>query len=148
MIRGGVEAGPNAVLAMSREGYQKSDIRVGELVSTLIFPGFLKLANKYWRTGIYEMYRSYSKEAFTKALQKLIPSVRASDLIPGGSGVRAQACHRNGKLLDDFHFIEDDRFIHVLNAPSPAATSCLSIGEQIADKALNRWSLKTTITAS
>lgn len=138
MINGGVEAGPNAVLAFQREGYKKSDINLGELAETLAWPGFQKVAAKYWKTGFGEMYRSFSKAAFTKALQKLIPEIKESDLKPGGAGVRAQACDRQGGLLDDFHILEDDHFINVCNAPSPAATSSLAIGEEISKRYLAR----------
>ena len=139
MARGGVEAGPNAVLAFRREGYKKSDISFGELAETLAWPGFQKVAAKYWRTGFGEMYRSYSRAAFTKALQKLIPEIRENDLTEGGAGVRAQACDRHGGLVDDFLIIEDTKVIHVCNAPSPAATSSLAIGETVASLALKRW---------
>lgn len=135
MAKGGVEAGPNAVLAFRREGYKKSDIHLGEFAETLAWPGFRKVAFKYWKTGIGEMYRSFSKAAFTKALQKLIPEIQESDLAPGGAGVRAQACDRTGGLVDDFMFLESDGAIHVVNAPSPAATSSLSIGSTVADMA-------------
>jgi len=138
MARGGVEAGPNAVLAFQREGYKKSDINIAELAETLAWPGFQKVAMKYWKTGMGEMYRSFSKAAFTKALQKLIPEIQESDLTTGGAGVRAQACDRNGGLIDDFLILEDERTINVLNAPSPAATSSLSIGETVGNMALNR----------
>jgi L-2-hydroxyglutarate oxidase len=136
MINGGIEAGPNAVLAFAREGYKKSHINLAELLETLTWPGFLKVASKYWKTGFGEMYRSYSKEAFTRALQKLVPEIRKSDLETGGSGVRAQACNRSGELLDDFLIYENERAINVCNAPSPAATSSLSIGETVAGVAL------------
>ena len=132
MKRGGVEAGPNAVLAYKREGYKKSDISFKEFLEVLGWPGFQKVAKKYWKTGLGEFYRSYSKAAFTKALQKLIPEIEATDLIAGGSGVRAQACDRDGGLLDDFLIHQAERTINVLNAPSPAATSALSIGESVA----------------
>jgi L-2-hydroxyglutarate oxidase len=138
MMRGGVEAGPNAVLAFSREGYRKSDIRLGELTESLAWPGFRKVASKYWRTGLGEMYRSFSKAAFTKALQKLIPDIREEDLVEGGAGVRAQACDRTGGLVDDFLILEEARVINVCNAPSPAATSSLSIGESVAGIALKK----------
>lgn len=138
MIRGGVECGPNAVLAFSREGYKKSDIHFSELAETLAWPGFHKIVGKYWRTGFGEMYRSFSKAAFTKALQKLIPEVREEDLVPGGAGVRAQACDRTGGLLDDFLIIEETHAIHVCNAPSPAATSSLSIGRTVSEIAFRR----------
>jgi L-2-hydroxyglutarate oxidase len=136
MIHGGIEAGPNAVLAFSREGYKKSDINLGELIETLAWPGFQKVAKKYWQTGFGEMYRSFSKKAFTTALQKLIPEIREEDLETGGSGVRAQACDRNGGLVDDFLIYENKIAVNVCNAPSPAATSCLSIGQTISEKVI------------
>jgi (S)-2-hydroxyglutarate dehydrogenase len=139
MAKGGVEAGPNAVLAFQREGYKKSQINLAELGETLLWPGFQKVAAKYWRTGMSEMYRSFSKAAFTKALQKLIPEIQESDLVEGGAGVRAQACDREGGLVDDFMIIEERQVIHVCNAPSPAATSSLAIGETVSRLALNRW---------
>lgn len=138
MMKGGVEAGPNAVLAFSREGYRKSDINLKELAETLAWPGFQKVAGKYWKTGLGEMYRSFSKGAFTKALQKLIPEIRKSDLVEGGAGVRAQACDKTGGLVDDFLIFEEKQVINVCNAPSPAATSSLSIGESIATIALKK----------
>jgi L-2-hydroxyglutarate oxidase len=138
MMKGGVEAGPNAVLAFKREGYKKSDIDLGELTETLAWPGFQKVAKKYWRTGFGEMYRSFSKAAFTKALQKLIPEIETRDLVDGGAGVRAQACDRNGGLVDDFLIVEKKQIINVCNAPSPAATSSLSIGETVADLAMKK----------
>ena len=124
MIGGGVEAGPNAVLALSKEGYSWGDVHLGELMSTFAWPGFYKVAAKYWDVGVMEMKRSLSKTVFTKSLQELIPEVTESDLVDGGSGVRAQACGRDGQLLDDFHIVQGANSIHVLNAPSPAATSC------------------------
>ena len=139
MMKGGVEAGPNAVLAFSREGYSKSQIRPAELAETLAWPGFQKVARKYWRTGMGEMYRSFSKAAFTKALQKLIPEIQEHDLVDGGAGVRAQACDRTGGLVDDFLILEKEHVINVCNAPSPAATSSLSIGETVASLALKRF---------
>ncbi len=139
MMRGGIEAGPNAVLAFRREGYKKMDINAKELWETLTWPGFQKVAMKYWETGLGEMYRSFSKAAFTKALQELIPDIQESDLIEGGAGVRAQACDRNGGLLDDFSIIEDAKVINILNAPSPAATSSLSIGQTVSEMALKRF---------
>lgn len=136
MINGDVEAGPNAVLAFKREGYKKTDFNLSDFLETLIWPGFQKVAIKYWKTGLGELYRSYSKGAFTKALQKLIPSIQKSDLISAPAGVRAQASSRDGGLLDDFKIEEEGQLIHVLNAPSPAATSSLSIGKTVADLAL------------
>ena len=138
MAKGGVEAGPNAVLAFQREGYKKTDIRLSELAETLLWPGFQKVARKYWRTGWGEMYRSFSKAAFTKALQILIPEIQEHDLETGGAGVRAQACDRQGGLVDDFLILEERNAINVCNAPSPAATSSLAIGETVAALALKR----------
>lgn len=139
MMKGGVEAGPNAVLAFSREGYKKSAVNFSELAESLAWPGFQKVAMKYWKTGVGEMYRSFSKAAFTKALQKLIPEIQQNDLEDGGAGVRAQACDRTGGLLDDFMILEEKHVINVLNAPSPAATSSLSIGETVSRLALKRF---------
>lgn len=138
MAKGGVEAGPNAVLAFSREGYKKSDINLSEFFESLAWPGFQKVAAKYWRTGLGEMYRSFSKAAFTKALQKLIPEIQQQDLEEGGAGVRAQACSRDGGLVDDFLILEEAHAINVCNAPSPAATSSLAIGETVAARALKK----------
>lgn len=140
MIDGSVEAGPNAVFAFKREGYNKEDVDVKELFESITWPGFQKVAMKYWKTGMGEFYRSFSKAAFTKALQRLIPEVQEDDLIPAEAGVRAQACDKTGGLIDDFKIIERERFIHILNAPSPAATSSLSIGLTIAELALKRLS--------
>ncbi len=141
MAKGGVEAGPNAVLAFKREGYKKSDINLAELSESLRWPGFQIVAKKYWRTGLGEMYRSYSKARFTEALQKLIPEIKSDDLVTGGAGVRAQACDREGGLVDDFMIAEAEHAINVCNAPSPAATSSLSIGQTVAELAIKRLSL-------
>jgi (S)-2-hydroxyglutarate dehydrogenase len=138
MIDGGVEAGPNAVFAFKREGYHKTDVDFTEMMESLTWPGFQKVAAKYWKTGIGEFYRSFSKTAFTNALRKFIPEVQEDDLIPAEAGVRAQACDRDGGLLDDFNIIEKPRAVHILNAPSPAATSSLSIGETIAGLVLKQ----------
>ncbi|KQS25464.1 L-2-hydroxyglutarate oxidase [Dyadobacter sp. Leaf189] len=138
MIEGGIEAGPNAVFAFRREGYNRLDINVPELMESLAWPGFRKVATKYWKTGMGEYYRSFSKAAFTKALQGLIPAVRIEDLVPGGSGVRAQACDYDGGLLDDFSIIENKNAVNVCNAPSPAATSSLSIGQTVSERVLAR----------
>lgn len=138
MARGGVEAGPNAVLAFSREGYKKSNVNLAELGETLAWPGFQKVAAKYWRTGLGEMYRSFSKAAFTRALQKMVPEIREQDLVEGGAGVRAQACDRTGGLVDDFMIVEEPGVVNVCNAPSPAATSSLAIGQTISELALKR----------
>jgi L-2-hydroxyglutarate oxidase len=139
MMKGGVEAGPNAVLAFKREGYKKSQVNFSELAETLSWPGFQKVASKYWKTGMGELFRSFSKKAFTDALKELIPDIQESDLIEGGAGVRAQACDRTGGLLDDFCIREDQNAIHVLNTPSPAATSSLSIGGTVCEWALKRF---------
>ena len=140
MINGEVEAGPNAVLALKREGYKKTDINIKELYETLTWPGFQIVAKKYWRTGFGEFYRSFSKSAFVKALQRIIPEITEDDLIKGGAGVRAQACDRTGGLLDDFSIIKNNRIVHVCNAPSPAATSSLAIGEHITSEVLEYFS--------
>ena len=138
-IGGGVEAGPNAVFAFSREGYTFGKINLRELWGSLSWPGFRKIAKKYWRTGVGEYYRSFSKQAFTKALKELVPEVEEDDLVPAGAGVRAQACDKKGGLIDDFLFLEKDFIINILNAPSPAATSALAIGDTVSDMALKRF---------
>jgi len=138
MINGKVEAGPNAVFAFKREGYKKTDIDFGDLADSLFWKGFTSVMMKYWKVGIGEFYRSYYKPAFVKALQKLLPEIQAEDLEPGGAGIRAQACDINGNLTDDFLFVESEKVIHVCNAPSPAATSSLSIGDTIADKIIGK----------
>lgn len=139
MIQGGIEAGPNAVLAYAREGYDSKTVVWKELWETISHRGFQKVAAKYWRDGLYELYRSYSKSAFTRALQRFIPELKEEDLVPGGSGVRAQACDSKGNLLDDFHIVQGENHIHVCNAPSPAATSSLSIGNVVADMVLYKF---------
>ena len=136
-IDGSIEAGPNAVLAFKREGYKKNDFNLRDSFDTLAFAGFRKLAAKYMHIGIGEFKRSFSRSRFAESLQKLVPSITEKDLLPGGSGVRAQACGKDGNLTDDFLFIEDELMINVCNAPSPAATASLSIGEIISDKVLN-----------
>jgi len=138
MISGKVEAGPNAVFAFKREGYKKTDIDFGDLADSLFWKGFTSVMMKYWKVGIGEFYRSYYKPAFVKALQKLLPEIQAEDLEQGGAGIRAQACDINGNLTDDFLFIESEKVIHVCNAPSPAATSSLSIGDTIAEKIISK----------
>jgi L-2-hydroxyglutarate oxidase LhgO len=134
MIEGGIECGPNAVLAFAREGYQKMDINLGDLCETLAFPGFRKLAWKYWQVGAGEMWRSWSKAAFVHALQHLIPDIRSEHLVPARAGVRAMSVSRDGAMVDDFVIQPDGRVIHVLNAPSPAATSSLNIGRLVVEK--------------
>jgi (S)-2-hydroxyglutarate dehydrogenase len=136
MIGGGVEAGPNAILALKREGYRKSDFNFWDTLEILTYPGFRKMAFRYSGEGLQEFYRSFFKSAFVKALQRLVPGIQAHQLIPGGSGVRAQALDLSGSLVDDFKFLEAERVLHVLNAPSPAATSSLPIGRMIAEKVL------------
>ena len=140
-IHGYVEAGPNAVLAWAREGYRKSDISLGETARALTFPGFWKMTARHWRTGMQEMRRSYRKPVFVNDLQKLIPEIRAHDLEPGGSGVRAQAVSSSGAILDDFHILRGRRALHVLNAPSPGATSSLAIGEYLSGLAMQDFGL-------
>jgi len=136
-INGEIEAGPNAVLAFKREGYKRTSFNPFDAIETLSWPGFRKVAVKYWRVGLGEFYRSFNKKAFVKALQKLIPEIIESDLLPGGAGVRAQACDKDGLLLDDFKIINNNRVVHVCNAPSPAATSSLAIGEHISNLVLS-----------
>ena len=134
MIDGEIECGPNAVLAFAREGYHRSSINLKDLTETLTYAGFLRLAAKYWRAGMGEMWRSFNKKAFVRALQRLVPTIRESDLEPAPSGVPAQAVATDGRMLDDFYITESDRIVHVCNAPSPAATASLSIGEAIVDR--------------
>jgi L-2-hydroxyglutarate oxidase LhgO len=134
-ITGKVDAGPNAVLALAREGYRHTDISLRDLASSLAFPGFWRMARQHWRNGLDEWHRSLSKAAFVRALQRLLPEVREEDLVPGGSGVRAQALKPDGALVDDFQFVPSGKVLHVLNVPSPAATASLSIGKAIVDTA-------------
>ena len=138
-IKGHVEAGPNAVMALRREGYRKRDFSLGESMANLAYPGFWKMAAKYWKIGMGEVYRSFNKRVFLHDLQRLIPEIRNSDLDSGGSGVRAQAVARDGSLLDDFSIIQGRDAIHVLNAPSPGATSSLAIGDHIAGLAVENF---------
>ncbi len=137
MLDGEREAGPNAVFAFKREGYNKFDIDFRDMFDAVLWKGFINIAKKYWRMGFMEFYRSFSKPAFLKSLQRLIPSVEYGDIIPGGAGIRAQACDNKGNLIDDFLFVEKENILHVCNAPSPAATACLSIGETIAEKVVS-----------
>ena len=145
MIGGGVEAGPNAVLSLKREGYRKTDFDLGEALQTLGYAGFRKLALRYWRTGAAEIFRSLSKRAFVRALQRLLPEIREADLEAGGAGVRAQAIAPDGALLDDFAIEALGGAIHVLNAPSPAATASLPIGRAVADRAAEYFDWKRKI---
>jgi L-2-hydroxyglutarate oxidase len=135
MIGGGVEAGPNAVLALARHGYSWRDIDLADLRETLAFRGFWRMAARYWRTGLGEVRRSLSLRAFLAALQRLVPAIESQHLVPGGAGVRAQAVDRDGRMVDDFCIQTSDRMVHVLNAPSPAATASLAIGGHIAQLA-------------
>lgn len=139
MIKGGVEAGPNAVFAFKREGYKKTDISIRDLFDCFNYRGFWIMSLKYWKTGVAEMYRSYFKSAFVNALQKLVPGLKESDVYPAGAGVRAQALESNGFLVDDFRIVEAKNMVHVLNAPSPAATASISIGEKIAAMAVKNF---------
>lgn len=134
MVHGGVECGPNAVLAFAREGYRKTDINWRDLADALSYPGFLRLAARNWRTGAGEMWRSFSKRAFVRALQRLVPAITADDLLAAEAGVRAQALGEDGRLLDDFVIQQSDRIVNVGNAPSPAATASLNIGRLIVEK--------------
>ncbi len=136
-IDGRIEVGPNAVLAFSREGYSWGNFNLVQTIETLTYKGTLRLVSKYFKTGIDEMYRSLNKSAFVKEVNKLLPGIQKEDLLPRPAGVRAQAVSETGELLDDFLFEEGDRSLHVLNAPSPAATASLAIGEYIASKVLN-----------
>jgi L-2-hydroxyglutarate oxidase len=132
-IGGGVEAGPNAVLALKREGYSKRSLAMRDVLECASFPGFWIMASKHWQMSLGEYYRSLSKKAFVRALQRLIPELHAGDLVPGGSGVRAQALDIHGKLIDDFHIAYTEGMVHVCNVPSPAATASLAIGRHIVD---------------
>ncbi len=140
-VHGDVEAGPNAVLAFAREGYRFGRVRPAEFLGTLTYPGFWAMARRYWRTGAYEVYRSLSKGAFVRALQRLVPELRADDVQRGGAGVRAQAVSPDGSLVDDFRITETPDAIHVLNAPSPGATASLAIGRHIAETAIRAFGL-------
>ena len=134
-VRGGVDAGPNAVLAFKREGYRRTDFNLRDFAGTLTYPGFWHMAGKYWRDGASEFYRSLSKAAFVKALQRLVPEIVGPDLVADGSGVRAQAVRPDGSLVDDFHFVQAEKMLHVWNVPSPAATASLPIGRYIVEMA-------------
>jgi L-2-hydroxyglutarate oxidase LhgO len=131
MIDGKVVAGPNAVLAWAREGYQKSKVNYRDCLQYFSYPGFWKMALRYWDVGMHEMYRSFSKTGFVKAVQRLLPDVKAQDFVKGSSGVRAQVVKKDGTLLDDFALFQTSNTLHVLNAPSPAATSSLAIAKSI-----------------
>jgi L-2-hydroxyglutarate oxidase LhgO len=142
LISGEVKAGPNAVLAFAREGYGRTDIDFKELGEVLTYPGFWRLAFTYWRMGALEMYRDYVKSAYVKSLQRYLPEITGDDLLPGPSGVRAQALARNGKMVDDFLINRSHNIIHVQNAPSPAATASLVIADHILSEAQQTFSLE------
>jgi L-2-hydroxyglutarate oxidase LhgO len=137
-IGGGIEAGPNAVLALAREGYTRTSFSARDAWEVARWPGFWRMVSRHWRSGMAEQWRSLSRTAFARACAALVPEITAGDLAPGGAGVRAQAVRRDGALVDDFALAEGERMVHVLNAPSPAATASLAIGEEIAERAL-RW---------
>lgn len=143
-IHGGVDAGPNAVLAFKREGYRKHDFNLRDAFSSLTFPGFWRMARKYWRMGLDETFRASNKKCFTKALQKLVPEIQEQDLVPGGSGVRAQALQLDGSMVDDFQFVAGPQMLHVLNVPSPAATASIPIGKAIVKMASESFGLDRT----
>ena len=132
MVRGGVEAGPNAVLALKREGYRFWDVSARDALEIATYTGTWRMARRFWRTGLGELYRSRSKRAFVHALQRLVPTLCPADIVRGGAGVRAQAVAPSGALLDDFHVVRAARMVHVLNAPSPAATASIAIGQAVA----------------
>ncbi len=135
MVEGGVECGPNAVLAFAREGYTFGTVDLRDLVETLGYGGFHRLALKHWRSGLGEMWRSLSKAAFVKSLQRLVPEIRSEQIVPAPAGVRAQAVNRDGSMVDDFQILQAEGVVHVLNAPSPAATASLNIGRHVAEQA-------------
>jgi L-2-hydroxyglutarate oxidase len=140
-IAGGVEAGPNAVLSFKRHGYRKTSFSLRDTAQFALYPGFWAMGLKFWKMGLGEFYRSFSKKAFVRALRRLVPEIQSGDLAAGGAGVRAQALEANGFLVDDFRIREAERMVHVLNAPSPAATASISIGESIAALARKNFSL-------
>jgi L-2-hydroxyglutarate oxidase LhgO len=144
---GTIWLGPNAVLAFAREGYSFWDINPPELWDALTYPGFFKLATKYWQVGAGEMYRDLVRSAYVGALQRYIPSLTPDDTLPGPSGVRAQAMSADGNMVDDFVFEGSEGIVHVRNAPSPAATSSLAIGKYIADDAEKRFDLGAVAVA-
>lgn len=139
MIEGGVECGPNAVLAFAREGYKMRNVNFRDLFESLTYPGFIRMAAKHWKMGMGELWRSFSKAAFVKALQKLMPEIRAEDLVAAPAGVRAQALLPNGNMVDDFLILESENMISINNAPSPAATASLNIGKMVVEKIGKRF---------
>jgi L-2-hydroxyglutarate oxidase len=148
MIGGHVEAGPNAVLSLKREGYKKTDFNLRDFTEVMAYPGFWKMAAKYWKEGFEEMVRSFSKAAFVRSLQQLIPEIREDDLEPAPAGIRAQALKPDGSLVDDFHIISGKNSIHICNAPSPAATASIEIGKAVVERIPEQEHLKTTYNIS
>jgi L-2-hydroxyglutarate oxidase LhgO len=146
-INGQVDAGPNAVLALKREGYRKTDFATPDIWSEVSYPGFWRMVGRYWRTGLGELYRSFSKAAFVRDLQQFVPAVTAKDLVASGSGVRAQAVLADGSFVDDFQFLSSGNVLHVLHVPSPAATASIAIGRRIAQLASDGFGLKSRHTA-
>jgi len=140
-ISGGVDAGPNAVLALKREGYRRTDFSLRDAAATFSYLGFWRMAAKHWQNGAAEVYRSLNKSAFVRSMQTLVPEIQESDVVADGSGVRAQALRPDGALVDDFHFVSAQNVIHVLNVPSPAATASLPIGREIARLAQQDFAL-------
>jgi L-2-hydroxyglutarate oxidase LhgO len=138
-IYGNVDAGPNAILAFKREGYRAGDFNLRDTVESLTFPGFWRVAAKHWRSGKDEMHRAVSKASFVTGLQRLVPEIQAEDLVPGGSGVRAQAITRSGALVDDFQFSQSKNMMHFYNVPSPAATASIAIGRAVIEMAAESW---------
>lgn len=134
MIHGGVECGPNAVFAFKREGYYKTSFNLMDTLESLTYPGFLRMAMRHWRMGLHELWRSFSKDAFVTALQRLVPEIRSEHLVSAPAGVRAQALSRDGNLVEDFLIVENDLVVNVCNAPSPAATASLNVGKLVVDK--------------
>jgi L-2-hydroxyglutarate oxidase len=142
-ITGGVDAGPNAVLALKREGYRRTDFNLRDAAATFSYSGFWRMAAKHWQNGAAEVYRSLSKSAFVRSMQTLVPEIQESDVVADGSGVRAQALRPDGFLVDDFHFVSSQNLIHVLNVPSPAATASLPIGREIVRLAQQDFALNS-----
>jgi L-2-hydroxyglutarate oxidase LhgO len=138
-VHGNVDAGPNAIFAFKREGYRSGDFSLRDTMESLAFPGFWRVAAKHWRMGKDEAQRSVSKGSFVAGLQRLVPEVQGEDLVPGGSGVRAQAIHRSGALVDDFQFSQSDRMLHLYNVPSPAATASIAVGRAVVEMAAKAW---------
>ena len=148
MARGGVEAGPNAVIALAREGYRWSDVSLRDVAAGLASRGLRRFVGRHFATGVAEVRRSLSRRRFAASLARLVPAVTAADLVPGGAGVRAMALTPDGRLMDDFHFVDTARMVHVLNAPSPAATACLAIGETVAERVTQRIAAASSLAGA